>query len=272
MYIADLHTHTIYSDGTHEPLELLLLAKEKGLSGLSITDHDTTDGYSRDLFDKAKELQITLVPGVEISSVLDHHEIHILAYNIDLEDRTFQDFLAKIRKLRTDRNLAILHRVRSMGMKITDEEFLDLQKPSTRVLGRPHIAYLLKQKGYVKDEKEAFQKYLKRHGSAYVQGEKISVIEVIGQIHLAKGKAVLAHPHFIRKERLLRKLIDLPFDGLEGHYALFPKEENEKIITIAREKNWIVTGGSDFHGTNKPYLDLGIAGVGQEIVNKLLAR
>lgn len=271
IFEADLHIHSHFSDGTHTPSQIIDLAHKKGLSAISITDHDTIAAYSEELFDIAKKNHIELIPGVEVSSSHKKEEVHILGYNIDLKEKRFHEFLGNIQKLRDERNKAMLERCRSMGMAISDEEFFALKDPKTRVLGRPHIAYLLKQKKYVENEKEAFQKYLRKHASCYVAGEKYSSIEVIGQIHLAGGKAILAHPHFIRSHKTLSELMAMPFDGLECHYGLFSKEDNERMIKLAREKKWIVTGGSDFHGDVKPHLPIGASTVGKEAIEKILA-
>lgn len=268
-YKADLHTHSYYSDGTLSPEEILSLAKELSLSAISITDHDTMSAYKPSLIEKAKEERIELITGVEISSQHNHEDIHVLGYNIPLEDEPFFLFLQDVAKERMKRNLMILQKLRSCGISISDEEFLALADPEEKILGRPHIAYLLQKKRVVSDLKEAFQKFLKRGACCYIPVKKYTTLDVIGKIHLSGGKAVLAHPHFIRSKKQLSDLLRLPFNGIEAEYGLFSEEDKKRIKEIGQEKSWIITGGSDFHGSVKPHIHLGCSYVGKDAVDKL---
>lgn len=265
---ADLHCHTHCSDGSDHPQVLLRLAKQAGLQGLSITDHDTLDAYTPELFAEAETLNIRLLPGIEISSELDDVAVHILGYGYDLADVHLKSFLVQMQKRRAERNRAILHKLAQRKMAISEEELKAFA--TERTIGRPHIAQLMVQKGYVRTTREAFEHYLREGGLCYAPGIKYKPNEVIDQIHKAKGKAILAHPHFYKKGSFLRKLLDLPFDGLECYYALLAKEQERPWLQIAEERHLIVTGGSDYHGALKPHIPLGCSWVGLSTFEQLL--
>ncbi len=265
---ADLHCHTICSDGSDHPQVLLRLAKQMGLQGLSITDHDTMDAYTPELIADAENLNVRLLTGIEVSSELDDIAVHILGYGYDLADTDFKDFLVQMQHRRTERNRAILHKLAQRKMPISEEELKAFA--TERTIGRPHIAQLMVKKGYVQTTREAFERFLRERGLCYAPGIKYQPREVIDQIHKAKGKAVLAHPHFYKKGAFLRKLLDLPFDGLECYYALLAKELELPWIKIAKERNLIVTGGSDYHGALKPHLPLGCSWVNLHTFETLL--
>ncbi len=257
---ADLHCHSTYSDGTCTPEQLLYKAKESNLSGLSITDHDTTKSYKKDVFDLAKKLNILLLPGVEISSALDKESVHILAYGKGIFKDNFQEFLNEVLKKRKIRNLKILEKLKSHKILISEEELYDFNynnfKCSESTIGRPHIALLMVEKGYAESFQEAFQKYLKDNACCYVLGEKFPPQEVIEKIHSVNAKAVLAHPHLMNYS-IVRRLLKLSFDGIEAYYGRMIFKEEEKWVHLAKDKNLIATGGSDFHGDFKSHLILG---------------
>lgn len=258
---ADIHCHTICSDGSDHPLLLLRLAKQAGLQGLSITDHDTMDAYTPELFADAETLGIRLLSGIEISSELEDISVHILGYGYDLHDLKLKDFLIQMQKRRAERNSAILHKLAAKKMPISEEELKAFA--TERTIGRPHIAQLMVSKGYVPTVRDAFEHYLREGAICYAPGIKYHPREVIDQIHEAKGKAVLAHPHFFKKGGLLRKLLDLPFDGLECYYSKLAKALELPWLKIAKERGLIATGGSDYHGTLKPHIPLGCSWVNE---------
>jgi len=262
---ADLHCHSSCSDGSDDPQVLLRLAKQAGLKGLSITDHDTFDAYTPELFSDAGELDIRLITGIEISSEQDDVSVHILGYNFDLHSEGLKQFLILMQQRRNERNRAILKKLAEKKMPIEEAELLEFaaQLRSKRTIGRPHIAQMMIHKGYVKTIREAFDRFLREGGLCYTPGIKYSPREVIDEIHKANGKAVLAHPHFFRKGSFLRKLFDQPFDGIECYYAKLAKELEHPWIKIAKERNWIATGGSDYHGSLKPHISLGCSWVNE---------
>jgi predicted metal-dependent phosphoesterase TrpH len=261
---ADLHCHSNCSDGSDDPLTLLELAKQTGLSGLSITDHDTIHAYTPELYAKAKELDIELLIGTEISTEFEGLTVHILAYGFD---ETLGEFLDEALKKRQERNRVILLKLKKKGIIIEESE-LRLHGPD-QIIGRPHIAAVLLQRGIVSSIQEAFERYLKDTAPCYSIGGKFTPREAIGAIKQAKGKAVLAHPHFIKKGRFLRELLSHSFNGIECHYGRLHREQEKPWIKIAKEKGWIATGGSDYHGKLKPYIQLGCSWVDEETFRKL---
>jgi len=265
---ADLHCHTNCSDGSDTPLEILHLAKKAGLQGLSITDHDTIRAYTPELFEEAARLDLRLLPGTEISSELEDLPVHILAYGFDVTSKTFNQFLEAMQKRREKRNAAILEKLRQRNMPITEEELKNFA--TERTVGRPHIAQIMVQKGYVANIRDAFELYLKENASCYASGMKFAPDEVIGHIHRAKGKAVLAHPHFFKGKALLRKLLGFAFDGYECYYSRLDKSQEMPWLKRAQEKGLIATGGSDYHGKLKPYISLGASWVGLDTFKQLL--
>jgi len=271
LFRADLHCHTLYSDGSDSPQELIAHAKKIGLSGLAITDHDTIEGV-REALPASKELSLPLLSGVEFSASLREEPVHILAYGFPLNNLGIQHFCEKHRFRREDRNRKILKNLNRLGIRIEEKELENVQisvgtepyPKRDRTIGRPHIAMLLIQKGVVNSIKEAFQKYLGEGKAAYDPGESVSVEETLDCIHKAKGFAILAHPHLINKRKLVADLLAMPFDGLEGYYANLYREQEEKWLKIAEGKNWIITGGSDYHGKTKPLNYLGSSWVKEE--------
>lgn len=271
---ADLHCHTNCSDGSDDPLTLLRLAKQVGLQGLSITDHDTLDAYTPELFKEAENLDIHLMTGIELSSELDHVPVHILGYGYEIGGSGLKEFLEELQRRRGDRNRAILQKLAERKMPISEEELIAfaLKARAKRTIGRPHIAQMMVIKGYVATPQQAFERYLREGALCYAPGIKFSPQEAIDQIHKAHGKAVLAHPHFLKKGSFLRKLLDLPFDGIECYYAVLHKEQERPWLKIAKERSWIATGGSDYHGALKPHIPLGCSWVNEHIFQQLLNR
>lgn len=265
-YRADLHCHTTCSDGTLTPEQVLHLAKERGLSGLSITDHDTLDAYTDETFALAKELGIELFTGVEFSTRYHKISVHILGYGIKKTDRLLK--FCEAHKLRRNvRNRAILEKLRNLSLIVTDEE-LEAKKTG-EVVGRPHIAQIMVEKGYVKNIQDAFDRYIGDRKCCFVEGEPFGVQETIDEIHVASGKAFIAHPHLIQKSGILKILLGMNFDGIECYYSLLYNEMEKKWLKIAKEKNWLISGGSDFHGEVKPQIPLGCSWVDREAVDRI---
>lgn len=258
---ADLHCHSTCSDGTLSPTGLVQLACDIQLKGLSITDHDTIAAYE-EAMPAAQNAHLPLISGVEFSAVHEKTNVHILGYSFSLQSPSIHEFCAKHCQRRTDRNKAILDLLAAHGMPIDSDE-LKISSPSA-IIGRPHIALAMMKKGYVDSIQKAFQMYIGEGKPCYFPGEKISVEETIDCIHQAHGLAVIAHPHLIENVKVVRDLIELNFDGIEGYYGRFPAHEHERWIKIGIRKGWLITGGSDFHGDIKPNLPLGSSWVNEE--------
>lgn len=250
----DLHTHTTKSDGTCAPKELLRLAKAAGLQGLSITDHDTIDAYTDEVFHLAKELALQLFTGVEITSRHRRLNAHILGYGFDVNDRFFQIFLEDVRKKRMARNQQIFAYLQEYGIILGEK---DLSFPGSAVTGRLHIAKILLDKGCVSSLQQAFDLYLDDRGKPWEKCPKVSTEEAIAAIHKASGKAVLAHPYFLREGKALKELLSMNFDGIEAHYGNMPYSQRKVWEEVGKNRGWIITGGSDFHGSIKPQVSLG---------------
>jgi predicted metal-dependent phosphoesterase TrpH len=262
-YFADLHCHTSCSDGTASPIELIQLASQIGLKGLSITDHDSIDAYETAI-PAAKAAGIRLGTGVEFSCEFQGTSLHLLGYDFDLNNLEVRGLCERHQKRRQSRNLAILAKLNEAGMPISYDELL--AQASGNTIGRPHIAQLMVDKGYVKNLREAFNLYIGEGRKCYDPGEPFTVEEAIGVIHHAKGKVFVAHPQLLPEGFPVDDLLKLPFDGLECYYSrLFKKSWAE----IASVRGWLMSGGSDFHGTVKPETELGCCGVDEETFNKI---
>jgi 3',5'-nucleoside bisphosphate phosphatase len=272
MFKADLHCHSCVSDGSYQPKELISIAKERGLQALSITDHDTIGAYD-ELRDSALNLgTLTLIPGVELSTTFREEPVHILGYSFDLTSQSLREFCHYHYKRRQERFRIMLGKANKLGLEVSEEEILKEFKKENSLanLGRPHLAMMMFKKKWVRSVADAFHKFLGEGQSCYEPSELPSVEETIKQIHQAGGLAVLAHPHLIKREGVIPALLNMPFDGLEGYYSLFCKSRNERWVKTAAHKKWIVTGGSDFHGTPKPRVRLGCAWAPENTVQLLI--
>ncbi len=265
---ADLHCHTTCSDGTFTPEELVRHAREVGLNGLSITDHDTMDAYAS-AFPVAKELGIRLGTGIEFSCMLKEISIHILGYDFLLDDSGMVELCSKHQERRMKRNCAILKKLVALRMPISEEELFAKGEKS---IGRPHIAQLMVEKGYVGSIKDAFGLYIGDGKRAFVRGDVFTIPETIDIIHGAQGKAFIAHPHLIERNAIIKELMKLPFDGIECYYGRFLANQEKRWIQLAKEKKLLISGGSDFHGHIKAYVTLGSSWVDEEAFNQIFSK
>lgn len=252
MFRADLHCHTIFSDGTLSPEALIDKAQEIGLSALCITDHDSVEAYKRAL-PYAQAKQILLGTGVEFSCTHKETSVHLLGYGIDITHPKLLSFCQRHAKRRTERNRKILEKLRQINMPLSEEELCSMG----HMIGRPHIALLMLKKGYVPSIKTAFQLYIGDDKPCYVRGCAFSVEETIAIIHEAGGKAFIAHPHLLHHRCKIKELLCFPIDGLECYYAQFNNEQTKRFIKLAKEKNLLMSGGSDFHGETLEHTRLG---------------
>lgn len=270
---ADLHCHSTCSDGSLAPKELLALAKQIGLSALSITDHDTIEAYETAI-PLSAEIGVQLLPGVEFSTVFNGTSIHILGYNYDPKNPDISAFCNRHLERRRHRNSDILDLLNKHGMPVSEEE-LQAAAPLTfkagqRVIGRPHIAMAMMQKGYVTSVQEAFRKYIGDGRPCFSQGASFTVEETLEVIHRANGIAIIAHPHLINQAAIVNALIEMDFDGIECYYGNFSQSDHKQWLKIAQRKEWLITGGSDFHGDIKPAINLGCSWIGSNEFETLL--
>jgi predicted metal-dependent phosphoesterase TrpH len=259
--LIDLHIHTSASDGSFSPQKIVELAKAKGLRAISITDHDTIDGNAEAL--KAGEkIGLEVIPGVEISVEWEERPVHILGYYIHGENDALRSTLKDLIDFREERNPKIIKRLNFLGIDISYEEVKAVVGDGTAI-GRPHIAQVLIERGYVKNGDEAFKKYLKRGGAAYVEKRRLTPSEGIELIKAASGIPVLAHPYNIDgiKKRDLEHVVlqfkRMGIEGIETYYPLHNAHQILKLKTFAEKYGLYITGGTDFHGEQKPDIQLG---------------
>lgn len=259
---ADLHCHSTSSDGSLTPAELIALAHQIGLKGLSITDHDTISAYET-AFPLAEKFGIELLPGIEFSAHYNRTSVHILGYAFTPSHPSILSLCERHVQRRKERNEGILTRLKEIGIPL---EYNDIVEDTNAVhtIGRPHIAKALVKKGYVDSIQNAFKRYLAEGKPGYVTGSFINVNETLQVIHEAQGIAIIAHPHLIEKPETAQALLEMPFDGIECYYGNLSADQNQRWIKIADKKGWIKTGGSDFHGSVKPMIPLGCSFVGEE--------
>ena len=262
---ADLHCHSTYSDGSLHPKALLELALANGLQGISITDHDTVEAYlDNELFTSP----VHVIPGAEFTTTHRGSRIHALAYSFSLNDPRILD-LSKVHKIRRD------ERIREMAALLRKEGFdIDIEKilEKVKMPGRPHLAMALLEKGVVKDLKEAFDKYIGDEKKCFVKSHAISTEETLAILKKAKAIPVIAHPHLIKENKVVKDLLKMDFEGIEVFYANFQKSSCEKWLRFAQNKKWLATGGSDFHGDSKTYIALGASYTPKETFQKLMTR
>lgn len=247
---ADLHTHTTASDGTERPAANVQMAFDAGLGAIAITDHDTVSGVAEAL-SAGRELGIEVVPGVEISTVANGQDIHVLGYYIDINNEQFLHRLASLRDTRDTRNNMIIDRLQQLGLDITMAEVLrevENIKSKGDTVGRPHIAAVLLSKGYVSSISEAFDRYLGTGAAAYANPPRIEPATAIGWIQEAGGKAVLAHPGIYHDDALVEAIIHQGLDGIEVYHSDHTPEEEAKYLSLAQRSGLLITAGSDFHG------------------------
>jgi predicted metal-dependent phosphoesterase TrpH len=275
MDFADLHTHSLYSDGTCAPGELVKEARAAGLSAIALTDHDVLEGLAEAREAAARE-GLEMVSGVEISTRGPAGEIHVLGYDIDAgEGSPLQPPLARQRVSRQTRMPRILERLERLGLPLTAEEVEAIAGRGST--GRPHVARAMVIRGYVGSVEEAFARFLRQDGPAYVDRDLMDAAEGIALIRAAGGLASVAHPGFIRLggaadlETLLKPLVDAGLEGLECFTTAHDGATTALCVAIARRLGLTPTGGSDYHGASKQGVRIGRTRGGGRIPYAILA-
>lgn len=272
----DLHAHSTASDGTLSPQELAKRAKINGLRACAITDHDTTDGV-KEFLSECEKNGIEGIPGVEISAQHDK-TMHIVGLFIDAENRELNEKLSLLRGGREVRNCKMIELLQKGGFEITEADITSQKDGATMAnTGRAHIAKAMVKKGYVRDTSEAFEKYIKRGNPYYVKRLTYSPKESIDMIHAAGGIAILAHPILIATDYdklfpIVKEMKDCGMDGMECYYNNYTPEFQKMCRDMCSELNLLQSGGSDFHGANKPDIELGEVSTGivpYEILEKI---
>lgn len=266
MRAVDLHTHSNKSDGSYAPAELVDCAISKGLSAVALTDHDTTDGLAEAVA-RAAELteagkpSIEVIPGIEFSTKLDDKDVHIVGLYIAYDAPAFRARLQDFVDSRVGRNIKMCRNLQEAGIDITYEKLKE-RNPGA-VITRAHYATYLFEEGYVKSRQEAFAKYLGDHTKYFVPREKVTPAQAVELILEVGGIPILAHPplYHMGKERLDRLVSSLKDDGLMGIetlYSTYTGQDERDMRRLAEKYDLLMSGGSDFHGKNKPNLDLGV--------------
>ena len=252
--IVDLHVHSTESDGTFTPTEVIAEAKKAGLSAIALTDHDTATGI-RKAMGAAKEATAYTFPGKK-----QEKEIHIVGLYINPDDPELLKMTAEFRECRDKRNEKMIAALQEEGFPITMEALLAANPDS--VITRANIARFLYEHGWIKSVSEAFDKYIGDGCRCYVGRFKVSPMEAVSLIKRTGGIAILAHPllYHLGVEQLQLLIDDLKavgLDGIEAIYSTYTTGEEQLVKRIAKENDLLISGGSDFHGENKPAIKLG---------------
>lgn len=270
----DLHTHTSASDGAMTPFELVSYAKQSGISAIAVTDHDTVAGLDEAL-EAGESMGVEVIAGIELSADYPR-EMHILGLFLDPHAPVLAEAMESLIAFRAQRNQKMIENLAAQGFDITADDCLR-QKPggSLAGLGRIHMALALVEKGYAETVKDAFAKYLTGGSEAYVARQKFSPGECIKLVHDAGGYAFLAHPIYSesnieRLEQLVTKLQEIGLDGLECLHSEQDEAFSEVCFSLCKRYGLMASGGSDFHGLNKPHVKIGQAGGGKYIESHLL--
>lgn len=246
--IADLHMHTTYSDGALSPYELVKKAKSSCLSIISITDHDSVNGLE-EAQGIAKEFEIEVVPGMELSATLNGEEVHILGYFMDFHNTALLDFLTLSREERLKRAERIVDKLNQMNIPLTMESVL--ANATGDSVGRPHIANALVNEGHAQSYHQAFRKYIGNGRPAFEKKAECSPQEIVRIISQAGGLSFLAHPGHSVSDELLFETIKAGVDGIEVIHPSHSPDLVQYYRGIVNEYCLLESGGSDFHGGQK---------------------
>jgi hypothetical protein len=274
MQLIDLHVHSTASDGSYSPAEVVRRAKAGGLVAFALTDHDTIDGLPEAVA-AGEKYGVEVLPGVEISARYPGGTMHVLGLLIDYHDGQLDERLAVLKRARAERNPQIIAKLNALGIPITMEQVARLSGGGQ--VGRPHIALALLEAGYVSSLQQAFDLYLRNNGKAYVGKFRFPPAEAIAMIREVKGVPVLAHPFTLglgsafALKTALQEMQALGLAGLEVYYSEHTAEQEALYLKLARELGLLVSGGSDYHGENKPEITLGSMHCQKHLTYRLVA-
>jgi len=264
---ADLHIHTTFSDGTDTPEEVVKKAREAGLDTIAITDHDTVSGIERAIA-AGKSSGVNIIPGVELTTETVDFEVHMLGYFIDYKSEKLKATLDKIRDSRVSRIYEMADKLKKLGVNIDPERVLELSAGGSP--GRPHVARAMVEAGAVGSIREAFDKYIDSEGPAYVPHFKLTPEEAIKLILGASGVPVYAHPAISKSDKMIPALVSYGLKAIEVYYGGHSQEDTKRYFNLAKKLGLLMTGGSDYHGTQSAReIRLGDVMIPDELVNKL---
>jgi predicted metal-dependent phosphoesterase TrpH len=265
---VDLHTHSHYSDGTESPRRVVELAKAAGVSALSLTDHDILDGHP-EAEAACRELGLEFIPGVEFSSSTNGLEVHMLGFLVDAAHAPFRQVLERQRVRRLARIHDMVGKLRAVGVMITVEDVLAASGKG--VIGRPHVAQALLNRGYVATLREAFDRYIGPKGPGFISGSPTPPEDAIRIIREAGGVPVLAHPVYLKDDNLIDGMVREGLAGLEVYHSSHPPDVVARYEQLADRFGLLRTGGSDFHGAAKEGAPVGSVDVPYACVERLKA-
>lgn len=257
--MIDLHTHTTYSDGTLTPTELVELAVKTGVSAVALCDHNTVAGLP-EFLEAARNTSVTAVPGIEFSTDYEGTELHILALFVQPEDYApISALLEQMLLAKEKSNIELIQMLRTIGIDL-DYDAIKAGTPNGQV-NRALIAAQMVKKGYCSSVKEAFSRWLSLKHGYYIPPKRLDAMEVIRFVRSMGAVSVLAHPFLNLDENRLRVFLreakHCGLDGMEVYYPLFDVDKTHLAESIAEEFDLLKSGGSDFHGNNKPDIQLG---------------
>ncbi|MDJ0923401.1 MAG: PHP domain-containing protein [Acidimicrobiia bacterium] len=274
---VDLHLHSTFSDGSATPAEIVAIASDLGLSGIALTDHDTLEGLP-DAAAAAERAGLRFIGGTELSVLWREQSMHLLVYCLEPGPGLIEEQLAILRRGRNARNEHIVELLRGLGIDITYADVLS--EAGGGVVGRPHFAGVLVNKGIVTSVAEAFDRFLAQGRPAYAPRQRLAAEEAIAYARATGAVPVIAHPHTLnlRADEYadgFAELVDRGLGGIESFYAEYSPELRQRLASICSELGIVATGGSDYHGKYKPQLQVGIGNgdlrVPDEAFDRLLA-
>ena len=269
----DLHTHTIFSDGTTTPEENVAKAAELGLGGIGVTDHDTMDGVDRALV-AAEGSDLEVVPGTEFSAELEGSSVHVLGYWTDPAHEPFSDEMDRLHGERDRRAEEIVRRFEELEVPVGMDRVRELAGDAP--IGRPHIARAVVETGAAEDLQEVFDEWLHDGGPAYVPKYALDPVRAVELVVAARGVAVLAHPGLYGPggegldDEMVEAMASAGMAGIEADHPDHDGQTRRRYGDLARALGLVVTAGSDFHGSGKDN-QLGSATVAREVVERLRA-
>ena len=268
--LIDLHMHTTASDGALSPAELVRVLAATTLRLVAITDHDSLDGIAEAKRELANHPQLTLIPGIELSSDDGDSEVHVLGYHLDENDPELHEILTAFHRNREGRGELMVARLNEMGFDITWERVVEISQGG--VIARPHVARALMEKGYVSEMSEAFDKYIGRGKPAHIEREKMTPEEAVALIRRFGGVPVLAHPTFTADPpALVASLAKAGLIGMEVYYKNYTPDVVAELKALADRHNLLALGGSDYHASGQSdEVSPGLVGPPEENGQRLL--
>ena len=265
----DLHMHSTRSDGSFSPKDVVTHAAALGISTISLTDHDSVAGVA-EATTAGNEIGVGVIPGVELSAQVGEKDIHILGYFIDPEQGDLNSFLKKFQDARIERAEKIVEKLNRMGIPIQMAHVL--AKAGNAAVGRPHVADVMVEEGFVFSSNEAFYKYLGYAKPAYQPKYTMSPEEAIEVIHASGGLASLAHPILYARDDLIPKFADVGLDAIEVMHIKHEKKDVKRYSDVAKKYGLLKTGGSDCHGDGRGDAIMGQVKVPVEFLDAMKER